>query len=80
MDHTEISGDQEMLKCERPSVGVREVPDQDGFVFTGTQREVQLVESGEAWGPLGLSCAACGCSLGSSYLSGVLQAPGKGLQ
>lgn len=50
MDHTEISGDQEMLKCERPSVGVREVPDQAAFVFTGTQREVQLVESGRPGG------------------------------
>lgn len=52
MDHTEISGDQEMLKCERPSVGVREVPDQTAFVFTGTQREVQLVESGGGLGGL----------------------------
>ena len=52
MDHTEISGDQEMLKCEWPSVGVREVPDQAAFVFTGTQREVQLVEFGGVLGGL----------------------------
>lgn len=64
MDHTEISGDQEMLKCERPSVGVREVPDQAAFVFTGTQREVQLVESGGGLGASGTLLCSLWMQLG----------------